>query len=726
MALIRDKVVDNTPQAPGSSKRGRGVSACAALLIIATLAVFWRVTHQDFVHWDDHGHVFANPYLQRLDAANLLHFWKEPYEHLYIPLSYMAFALLCAISRMPHHDPSVTVIETLYNPHVFHTANLILHTLNVLLVFAILRRLLNKTGSTAPALLGALLFGVHPLQVESVAWISELRGQLSSAFCLGTIYAYVAAVQKSPTRPSACAAYWLAFILTVLGLLCKPSIITAGLLLVILDRWMLGREWRAVLASAAPWLVLAVPFTLLTQHAQPVSGDWAGAVWQRPFVAGDALAFYLTKLFVPVNLAIEYGRRPDNVLKHTWAYLTWLAPASIALLIFLARKNRPWLVVGGLMSLAVLLPVLGLVPFAYQVYSTVADRYIYIAMLGPALMVAWGLQEALSRGYGKAAIGAASVAVAALAVLTVQQLRYWDNSAALFGHAIRINPNSYGLRTNYGISLDDVGRFDEAVAQYRAATKIMPDFPDAYQDMGVSLQHEGKADEAMDCFRQAIAIDPDYELGHAAIGLTLLTEGRPADALPELALAAKLAPADAQNLAHYGAALQQLGRADEAADAYRASLAVNPANVSALTGLAALDIDAGRLDDAESESRRAVQISPKDPKAHAALAGVLDKAGRADESIAEYRQAIALDPSVDALHFGLGSVLFKSGDRNDAIPELEKAAQLGPTATHYDQLGVAYATVGNMTGARQEFEAAAKADPHYAPALKHIAMLAQH
>jgi protein O-mannosyl-transferase len=730
MVLTSNKPIPDS----GSKHRGAAGASCRApwvslaILIVATLAAFWRVTGQDFVHWDDKGHVFGNPYLHQIDRANLLHFWQEPYEHLYIPLSYMAFALLCVIAQMPQHDASVTVVGTLLNPHVFHIANLILHVGNALLVFAILRRLMLRMApsvqSPYPALFGALIFAVHPLQVESVAWISELRGQLSSVFCLGTIYAYISAINRSDTAPWKLGRYWLGLLLTILGLLCKPSIITVGLLLMIVDRWMLGRSWRAAITTASPWLILAVPFTLLTQHAQPVSVEGgSGALWQRPFIAGDALAFYLAKFLVPVNLGIEYGRRPTYVLAHSWAYLTWLAPAALALVVFVFRRGRPWLVAGGLLSLGVLLPVIGLVPFAYQNYSTVADRYVYLAMMGPAVIAAAALAKAIEKGMAKPAFSGAVIVVAVLAVLTTYQVRCWDNSATLFAHAIKINPNSYGLRTNYGISLDDLGRPAEAVAQYQAAVKIEPELPDAWQDMGVSLQQQGKNDEAMACFQHVIESYPNDELGHAGAGLTLLAEGKPADALPELDTAANLNPSDAQNLAHYAAALQQLGRNDEATAQYRQALSIDPVNIAALTGLASLDSGAGRLDDAEAECRHAIEISPKDPRAHAALGDIRQKKGDFNDAIAQYRQAIQFDPNADALHFMLGSALFKSGDHAGAIPELQEAARLGPTPYHHDELGVAYATVGNMAAAKQEFEAALRIDPQFPPALQHIAML---
>lgn len=727
-AETRSNSSANREQAGASQRNMASTSIAIAMLVAITLASFWGVTRQDFVHWDDKGNVYGNPFFHHIDKATIVQFWQTPYEHLYIPLSYTVYALLCMVARMPSQDASITNIGGLLNPHVFHAANLLLHLGNVLLVFWLLRRVVLRMApaiqSPYPACFGALLFAVHPLQVESVAWITELRGQLASIFCLGTLCAYVSAVKVAGRTPWKTWRYWFGLLLSILGLLCKPSIVIVGLLLFVLDRWMLQRPWRSALTSSAPWLALAVPFILYTKHVQSVDvQNVPGALWQRPFVAGDALAFYLEKLFLPIHLGIEYGRRPDYVLQHSWTYVIWLFPAAAALAVFVLRKRWPWLMAGALFSLSVVLPVLGLLAFAYQNYSTVADRYCYLALIGPAFVAATALAKSIESGHGKLGFSLATLALSALMALTLHQVKYWDNSATLFAHGIEINPGSYGLRTNYGLSLADLGRSAEAMAQYQKAAEMYPDLPDAWQDMGITLQQEGRRDQAEPCFRHAIQCDPDAELGHAALGFSLLTDGMPGEALTELEHAAKINPVDAENLAHTAAALEQLGRGDEAVAQYHRALAVEPENIAALTGLAELDANSGRLGEAETEGRRALRLAPRNPKTHATLGDILQKKGGLRDALAEYREAVQLDPTVDVLHFMLGSALFKSGDHTGAIPELKETVRLGPTAYHHDQLGVAYATVGNMAEARQEFEAALRTDPNFALAQQHIAML---
>lgn len=715
------------------SARKQDAWAWPLAIAVITAFVYGRVLHQDFVHWDDKAHIFGNPNLHIIDAPHLLKFWTAPYEHLYIPLSYMAFAGLAALSRMPHRDLAVTQIATLYNPHVFHTANLTLHVINTLLVFAILR-LLTRPADTAnrrqynlPAAVGALLFALHPLQVESVAWISELRGLLSNFFTLGAICLYIDAHGDGSTAIVRRPGYWTALILTIAALLCKPSAVVLPLLLFIIDRWLLGRSTRESAIAVLPWVIIAVPFVVITHNVQPVSAEGMGAVqwYQRPLIAADALAFYLGKLFAPIGLTIEYGRTPASVLTHSWGKLTWLAPAAVAALGFVGRRRYPWLVAGALISVCVLLPVLGLVPFAYQHYSTVADRYVYLAMLGPALIVARLIAEIdfLSTVKGRVAIGVASVALAACAGLTFQQVRHWDNSSSLFRYAVRMNPTSYGLRTNYGISLDDNGKFDAAIDQYTAAVQLDPDEPEAYQSMGMSLLHEGKDKDAESWFRKELAIDSTVSAAHGALGIALMNQGRPQDALPELETASAMSPDEPEDHTHYAYALMAVNRTDDATAEFQKALALDSSNVGALVGLAQLQLAAGQLDQAEANAGRAADLSPNDPQAAAGYAGVLQKEGKTDQAITVYRHAIMLDPKSDALEFSLGSAYFGEKDLPDAIKHLQRAVQLGPTAFHHDRLGVAYATAGNLATAKSEFEAAVKIDPSSAEAQRHLSMI---
>ena len=362
-----------------------------ACLIALTLLTFGAVSGFDFLNWDDNIHVYQNPQLL-VGLSGIGYFWTHPYEHLYIPLSYSVYALLLSMARIGPGIQPISQTAPLFDPHIFHLANLVLHVANVIGVFLLLRRMTRQTYASA---IGAALFAVHPFQVESVSWISELRGLLGGFFSIASLNAYLAACERNSAvaakpRPSL---YIVALACYVCALLSKPSAVTLGLVMICLRAGIQRAPIKAAIIEALPFLACAVPITLVSSSVQGGASGQITAIWQRPFVLGDALAFYLAKLFVPIRIAIDYGRKPTAVLGHAWGYVTWLLPAAVYALVFRYRRSFPEGAVGGAIAVAFLLPVLGLVPFVYQGYSTVADRYMYLAMIGPALILAGALSR---------------------------------------------------------------------------------------------------------------------------------------------------------------------------------------------------------------------------------------------------------------------------------------------------------------------------------------------
>lgn len=665
---------------------GRKIEPWAAplLLALATFATFFQVTHQSFLTWDDRAHVVDNPYFIRLSTANLAHFWTHSFEHLYIPISYMAFAMLTVIARGHVASQSSDTWNSVFDPHVFHTANLVLHSVNSLIVYAILHRITRKPW---PSLFGALLFAVHPLQVESVAWISELRGLLSAMFSLGAVYAYLTATDgPKSASPMQWWTYWVALLFSALALLSKPSAVALPFVLFALDRWVTGRTLQACAVSVAPWLLLTVVFVVITRGVQQVSPQDTSIPWQRPFIAGDALAFYLGKLFAPVRLTIDYGRTPASLMSHPWAYFTCLAPIAVAILIGFFRKRAPWLVAAGLITLGNLIPVLGLLPFNFQHFSTVADRYIYLAMLGPALVVAMLLANAGTRavlGYGVATAG-----LAAFTVLTVQQIPHWNDDLSLFDWATRMNPNSYAAHEDYGAALANVNRNSEAIAQYQAVVRLHGVDPAVFNDLGVATAAEGELDDAVSNYRNSIALAPNFFLPHRGLGVVLMHQGKLNDAADELNTAITLAPNDAYSHSIYGLILHMLHR----------------------------------LDDASAQFRQAIALAPDKYEGHLGLADVLFAQGHFPDAIVQYRLAEQFAPGYDAIHENLGRALMQTGDAADAVPELETAVKLKPSPASYDLLGIACQTVGDTAGARSAFESEASMDPN-SPGAHHVAVM---
>ena len=290
------------------------VPVCVLILIAATVAVFGQVGGHEFLSWDDNIHVTENPLLNPVRWGGVAELWQQPYWGLYIPLSYTFFAGEMAAAGSPP------------DPAVFHLVNLALHVGCVLLVFAILRRLFGHDGA---ACCGALLFGLHPVQVESVAWISETRGVLCGVFSLVAVWLYLRYADVPGSRRSRIIHYALATAAFVLALLCKPAAVAVPLLIGVLDAGLLRRPWRQVLMCVGPWLVVALGWTAFTSQLQP-GGSLPHdlPIWARPLVAGDALAFYLYKLAAPLQCGPDYGRTPRWVMDRWWVlYLAWLLPA---------------------------------------------------------------------------------------------------------------------------------------------------------------------------------------------------------------------------------------------------------------------------------------------------------------------------------------------------------------------------------------------------------------
>ncbi len=490
----------------------------ALLLILSTLAVFYQVRGHDFVS-DDYMHLIENPYLKPATLPRVLELWQKPYWGLYIPVTYTVWAAIARLTELPGADQSAAKLD----PLPFHSANLLLHLVNLLIVFAILRML---TRDDWAASCGALLFALHPVQVEPVAWVSGLKDVLSGFFSLLALWQYLiyamatsSSVNAAPAqgemmsvrrRRFHLAAATLAF---ALALLSKPTAVMLPLAAWVLDRYVLQRTIRQCTAALTIWAVLAVPFAVLTKWSQPDAGiEFLAPLWVRPLVAGDALAFYLYQLAVPLSLGPDYSRSPELVLQRGWIYLAWLVPFGLAVLIWLRRHKHPWLLASGGVFVIGIAPTSGLVPFSFQDISTVADRYLYFSLLGPALALACFLSEhRRSRGL---------MALLCIGLLTLWGIRsalqahYWSDPITLYHHVLKINPRSWLAHANLGDSLGKQKKFEEAMAHYIQALKIRPNDPATHNNLGNILARQGKFKEAKTQYVQALRIEPNNAAAH--------------------------------------------------------------------------------------------------------------------------------------------------------------------------------------------------------------------
>lgn len=558
-------------ESPTTMVRNRSLPYIVAGLLVLVLLVFGRTVSFDFVSWDDPLHISANPHLNPITPESLTRFWTKPYEGLYYPLSYMFFAAEAALARTPDTLPT----DGDFRPAVFHAGSVLLHMAAVLLVFIVLRRLFHDDLAAG---VGAALFAVHPLQVESVAWISETRGILSTTFGLLALWQYLASADE-PARHRR-THYLVATVALVAALLSKPSAVSVPLIAAILDALILKRSLRTIALWITPWLGIAAALALATTIVQPTETLKFVPPWlSRPWIAGDALTFYLGKLFWPVDPAIHYDHAPVDLFASAWNRVAWMVSAVVALGAWRVRKRWPSIPIALLISLVALLPVLGLLPFHFQRFSTVADRYAYLAMLGPALAIA-----ALCVGRPRV-LRVAAVVVVVFAGWSFLATAMWRDDIALYSQSLKVNPKSHPANHNLAKAYVARGRTQEAEHFYNAAIEADPVDVESHLGLGTLLVRQGRVVEATKAFRRAVAVDPTNARAHNNLA-TVVSRRSPAQALPHHKTALELDPDFAEAHNNFGNSLARLGRFPAAIEQYRAALRLRPEYPEAQRNLA--------------------------------------------------------------------------------------------------------------------------------------------
>jgi hypothetical protein len=506
-------VADHPPSPLTHPPRSRWHAPLAALVLVAvTIATYGRVCDNAFTWWDDPMTIHHNPRYNPPSAKQIRETWVKPVDGLYVPVTYSYWGALAFLGE----EDGTDALGIHLSPRVFHAGSLVLHLLSVLVAFAILKLLSDNVLASAG---GALLFALHPVQVESVAWASGAKDLLFGLLSLAAIYQYAqfargakvrqavladgAQGTRCPTKARLRFLYASGAVLMILAALAKPTAMVVPAIVAALDLLVVGRPWRRVAWSAGGWVVLIVPVAIVARIVQAVEHLPTVAVWSRPFIAADAVAFYLWKMLWPVALTPDYTRRPDVVLRMAggaWPYLIWLVPAALAAWAWRGRRARPWALAGLAVFVAGIAPMLGLTPFQFQFTSTVADHYLYLAMFGPALALTW----ALVRFRHRAVLGACGVALAILAVRSNDQVKHWRSEMALWTHTLAVEPNSFVARTNLAADLGRAAHLAGAeVADLREAGK-------ADEAAKVEAERRTYLTRAVELLEQAVTISPDY------------------------------------------------------------------------------------------------------------------------------------------------------------------------------------------------------------------------
>jgi protein O-mannosyl-transferase len=551
-------------------RRGWADGLCLAVVLTVTAAVYLPVLKAQFTDWDDDVHLTQSGLFDPPSPAYLGEVWRRPILGLYIPLTYSVWMLLGWLT-IPHGaNDQVGYLS----PSVYHAANLVTHLLAVTAVWLLVRRLVFGVDSArrstsgavlAAATIGAMIFAVHPIQVESVAWVSSFRDTLSGCFVAIAVWQYIGFAQTvdlpTPAAPSrwgttgssllnagpvvpVSGIHYAAVIVAAAGaMLAKPNAVALPLMLMALDVCWLRRSLKAAVAAAVPLLMLAVPCVIVTRLVQPSLDVPAPSWFLRPLVALDALAFYLWKLFIPIRLITDYSRTPQRVLDGI-AWKTSLIPVAVTVIlcVWIWRSRGPlaWRVVGGLLlATMALTPVLGLTPFDYQTRSTVADRYMYLPMIGIAAAMAAIAYAAVNRG------GMVRVAtlfffaglIAAMLPLTRRQVDVWHDSQSLWTHQLAINPDSWPGQNNMACVEIGAKNYPDAEKHARKGIELFPQNLAAHLNLGYSLVLQSRLPDAIEVYRSAAQKFPDESEAHAAYAETLYKSKDVRGAAAEFALA---------------------------------------------------------------------------------------------------------------------------------------------------------------------------------------------
>ena len=478
----------------------------AALLVVLTYVAYHGVLGCGFVNYDDDKFITRNPSLQGgLPIAGIKWAFTTIYKSNWYPLTWLSYM----------------VDKGLYglNPMGFHLTNLLFHLANVVLLLILLNRM---TGSFWKSAFVAGLFALHPLHVESVAWIAERKDVLSTFFFLLTLGAYTLYCERPGIKR-----YVPVVILYALGLMAKPMLVTLPLVLLLLDYWPLkrSRRWSRLIFEKTPLFAMSAASSVVTYIAQAKGGAVGRLDVYTPAArvanAFTAYTAYLWKMIWPAKLAVLYPHPGDSLPM-------WKAVASAALLIAITvlvlTRKRPYLTVGWLWFLGTLVPVIGLVQVGGQ---AIADRYTYIPLIGVFIMISWGIPGML-RSSGKSRLVLAVAACLILLVLgiaTMHQVGYWEDSIALFEHTLACTSGNYFAHDSLGSALLFAERYVEAEIEEREALKYYPGFARARYNLGLALQDQGRYVEAIKEYQEAIRLQPDLGLAHYNLAITLYFVG---------------------------------------------------------------------------------------------------------------------------------------------------------------------------------------------------------
>ena len=668
---------------------------------MATLGVYWHVTNHEFINYDDDLYVTDNHNVQaglRLESIT----WSFTATHAsnWHPLTWMSHMLDCQLFGM--------------NPGWHHLTNLFFHIANALLLFLAFKRM---TGDSWQSGFVAALFALHPLHVESVAWVAERKDVLSAFFWMLTVWSYIWYLERPRVSR-----YLRVLFFFILGLMAKPMLVTLPFVLLLLDYWPLGRfqfgrsggegksRQRAIALRLVwekiPLFILAVASSFVTFLVQQSGGAVRSldALSLDVRISNTLVSYvsYIGKMIWPYHLAVLYPH-PGN-LPMSQIAVACLLLISISFLAIMAVRQRPYFAVGWLWYIGTLVPVIGLVQVGIQSF---ADRYTYVPLIGIFIIIAWGFPDIVSKCRHKE-IGITIIVGALLSIFMVTtwlQVRYWNNNMTLFEHALDVTANNYLAHNNLGNALNEQGDRAEAIRHYSEALRINPTYWEAHYNLGNALTAQGRTAEAIRHFSEALRLNPGFAEAHNNLGFLLAEQGDRAEAIRHYSEALRIKPNYAKVHNNLGNALVAQGKLKEAIKHYSEAVSLDHDFAEAYNNLGAALFRTGKIEEAIAHFQEALRTKPNDPNTSNNLKMALAAKRGVDEAIAETKEKLRLNPEDPALHYKLGELYNSKGELDDAIDQYQKALSIQPGfAQALHSLSIVYAIKGQYDQAISSFK----------------------
>jgi len=675
------------------SPRDKNRTRTAGLFIFfLTFLIYLPALRNDFVDLDDYAYVVQNEHIRSLGWESLKWMLTAFHSSNWHPLSWFSHAVDIALFGM--------------NPHMHHLTSILLHSLNTLLVFLLATTLISRARSgdrfatgnkyhDTPILAGAvtaLLFGLHPIHVESVAWIAERKDVLCALFVLLSMLAYLR--YTSPRGRSEKRWYLSTLVLFTMALMSKPMAVTLPVVLILLDIYplqrihSLSRKELSILVEKLPFLALSLCSSYITFFAQQSGGAVVALKhvgWEiRLLNAVKSLFFYLFKMAVPSQL-VPFYPPPFHFDPLDPGYVL-----SLVLLVLITgtclwmwKHDKPYWLVIWCCYIISLLPVLGIIQVGSQ---AAADRYTYLPSLVPFILMGvgaekiWGHLAADGKIPKRLAASTLIVIMVLLTYGTERQIRFWKNGEVLLKYTVSVFPDTAFLPYNIlGVIYAEKGMLDEAVRHYRKALEIVPNDPIILTNLGTAYGKKNLFDEAGNMFRRALAANPDYPKAHIYLGDIYMSQKSIEQAILEYLKGVEGDPRSPEGHYKLGLAYHGQGKLEMAVDEYRKAVEINPKCVECYYNLGIVYGRKGMYDEAEDVYKHAMRLDPANAEIHNNLAITYAQKGMFPEALASFEKAVALDPSNSNIYYNMSRLLAMEKNYEAAYRYAVKARRLGFT-----------------------------------------------